>query len=133
MELKKVLIIEDNNDIAEDVKKEFTANNVSVVHIRDDSEISEALFRQSEIQLIILDWFLDQESSTLAKLCLRKIRDICFIPVVVWTEELTSFEEEAEEIYKGTYPKAILIGCGKDQIKYDQLLSYLTNCIQVPQ
>ncbi|NJN98032.1 MAG: hypothetical protein HC875_30110 [Anaerolineales bacterium] len=50
--------------------------------------------------MIVLDWLLDGENSISAKLCLNTIRAKYFVPVVIWTDQLERYEDEAEEVKK---------------------------------
>jgi len=125
MELKKVLLIDDVKDVHYKVMKAFEEYGVVVVPIQDISELEQHLGSR-DFQMIILDWLLDGESSTLAKVCLHKIRDSYFVPVLVWTEELESFKTEEENVKK-SFPEACLKALSKSEVDYKDLLDFLAN------
>lgn len=131
MELKKVLFIEDNDSFASNVKEEFRSNNVDVIHIRDDSEIDTVMSSRSDFQLVVMDWLLDGESSLIARLCLTKIRNRWFVPVIIWTEELDIFKGEADDIYKD-FPAACIRPFSKNDVTYKALYNCLIEWYQSP-
>jgi len=131
MELKRVLIIEDRDETGEKVKELFASHDVAVTHIRDDEEIESKLRNSSEYQLIILDWLLDGESSELAKVCLYKIRQACFLPVVVWTEEIETFNGDREDVIQ-IFPQVCIQAFSKSEVQLDDLLDVLLRWHSTP-
>jgi DNA-binding response OmpR family regulator len=99
MELKDVLIIENDEGMAHHVFEEFTKHEIKITHVTDDKGLEKRI-KDNQYQMVILDWYLDEMSSDLARLCLEKIRQTSFLPVVIWTDELDSFNGEADDVYR---------------------------------
>src|SRR5258707_5421636 len=124
MKLNNVLLIENSEVAIAEIKKQFEENEVTVTVAKDDVKAGVKI-KDATFQMIILDWHLDETStSELAKLCLEKIRDRLFVPVVVYTEELASFQGEADDVGK-LFPNALIIALGKDDVNYPELLGRL--------
>jgi hypothetical protein len=130
MELNDVLIIENDGGIANRVQEEFRLHNINTTHVTDDKQVKQEILKK-HYQMAILDWYLDDDSSDLAKLCLEKIRQSYFLPVVIWTEEIDIFRAEAEEVYR-FFPQAMIYSCSKDDIKYDNLFGELEKWHSTP-
>lgn len=94
MELKRVLLIEDNPDVRQSIVREFGSEGIEIIEITDYDDLEKHFTSLLPFQMVVLDWLLDGENDNDALLCLNKLRGTCFVPVVIWTEEL--------EIY--TYP-----------------------------
>lgn len=124
MELRTVLIIEDNEATRQRVFEEFDARGVTLLQAHDYDELGQYLTPPVEFQMVILDWLLSGESSDLARLCLRKIRQSYFVPILIWTEQLERFKDEAE-IVKKEFPEACLQAASKADVQYDDLLTFL--------
>ncbi|NUM43652.1 MAG: hypothetical protein HUU38_03015, partial [Anaerolineales bacterium] len=131
MELKRVLIIENDELIGNNVLEEFKTHHVEVKHIRDITELKEELVVPFYYQMIILDWLLEDDSSILAKLCLHEIRHKCFIPVAIWTEELPKFQAEATEVYT-SFPEAYIYPFSKHDVRLENLLAKLNEWYDKP-
>ena len=99
--LKKILLIENNAKKAEEVISEFSKRGISVTHVESLEGLEKIIDSLSEFQIVILDWFLDEESvnSLTAQICLRKIREKHFIPVIIWSAEIDVFNSERDDIY----------------------------------
>ncbi len=123
MELKNVLIIEDDTTYRDTVIEELRARGVEI-EAGEPDDLDNLLATPHKFQLIILDWLLYGGSSDLAKVCLIKIRRAYFMPVVVLTGELGVFEGEIEDVRK-IFPEACLHARSKDEIAYPNLLDVL--------
>lgn len=123
MELKNILIIEDDSTLRDTVIGEFQAKDVEIQACEPDN-LDHFLATFPKVQLVILDWLLYGDSSDLAKVCLKKIRQAYFVPVIVWTAELSVFENEIEDVKK-IFPEACLHAESKSNISYQELLDFL--------
>jgi|GEM_PF-2156044 len=123
MELKNILIIEDDSTLRDSVIGEFQTKGINV-QAGEPGSLDEYLATPHQFQLVILDWLLYGDSSDLAKVCLQKIRQAYFVPVVIWTGELKVFENELEDVKK-IFPEACLHAKSKDEIGYQELLDVL--------
>lgn len=132
MELKKVLIIENDKGMAHSVIEDFKKKGVEIAHAIDDRQVNGYL--KEQFQMVILDWHLevdDNTSSVLARLCLEIIKQHFFIPVVIWTGELAAFKAEEIDVYK-IFPQAMIHAYSKDDVKFDNLLQLLNEWHKLP-
>lgn len=124
MKLTSILIVDDIESVRSQVLEEFKVQGVNVLQASGQAELEEHLKYPFEFQMIVLDWLLDDENSILAKLCLQKIREKYFVPVMIWTEQLGRFEDEAEEVKK-TFPEVCLMARSKAKVGVKDLLDFL--------
>lgn len=125
MKLQHVLLIEDNERVRQDVINEFDTHGVQVVQVNDYEDLELKLPSLPPIQMVILDWLLDGETENDALLCLAKLRETRFVPVIIWTEELGKFEEAESEV-KTRFPETYFRGLSKSQVNYQTLLQELS-------
>lgn len=125
MELKKVLIIEDDKEIRDAIIAKGQVEGIEI-QAGEPDDLDNLMAVPHQFQLVILDWFLYGESSDLARVCLTKIRKAYFIPMVIYTAELTAFTDEIEDVKK-IFPEACLHARGKDEIDISHLLGVLTD------
>lgn len=126
MELKNVLLIEDNKAYCQKIIEDFRQHQVDVLAINDPAELNQHLSCPPKFQMIILDWLLDGEDSVLAQLCLAQIRQTCFVPVIVYTEEKERFDDELNIVKeKNIFPVAYIKGLSKGEVTIPMLLDQL--------
>ncbi|MFN8456350.1 MAG: response regulator [Anaerolineae bacterium] len=124
MELTSVLIVDDVASVRSEVLAEFETRGIKLLEASGLAELDEYLKHPFEFQMIVLDWLLDDRSSTLAKVCLQKIREKYFVPVMIWTEQLERFTDEAEDV-KRDFPEACLTARSKVEVECKDLLDFL--------
>lgn len=131
MELSRVLLIEDNDQVGEAVISEFAAQSVEVVRATDYTDLEGKLPSLPLFQMVILDWLLDGETETDALLCLMKLRETRFVPVVIYTEEIGKFLEAEAEV-KLKFPEGCFQGFSKGDVNHAQLLQELSRWHEQP-
>ncbi|MCK6628923.1 MAG: hypothetical protein L6R45_27555 [Anaerolineae bacterium] len=124
MKLSSVLFIEDVASVRSQVVEEFKAQGVNVIEASGQADLEKYLEHPFDFQMIVLDWLLDGQNSILAKLCLHTIRAKYFVPVVIWTEQLERYEDEADEV-KQFFPSACLTARSKAKVTGKDLLDFL--------
>ncbi len=131
MELSRVLLIEDNDQVGAAVINEFAAHGVEVVRATNYMDLDEHLPLLPLFQMVILDWLLDGETETDALLCLTKLRETRFVPVVIYTEEIGKFHEAEAEV-RLRFPEGCYRGFGKGDVNHAQLLQELSRWHEQP-
>lgn len=124
MNLNRVLLIEDNSKVRQDVIGEFHAAGVDIIAVNDYPDLLTHLHELPSVQMVILDWLLDGENESDALLCLEIIRRTRFVPVIIWTEEKERFEAAEPEVTK-RFPKACCHGLSKAEVNHHTLLKVL--------
>lgn len=124
MKLKRVLLIEDNSKVRQDVIDEFQTAGMDIVAVNDYPDLLTHLHELPSVQMVILDWLLDGENESDALLCLETIRRTRFVPVIIWTEEKERFEEAETEVTK-RFPKACYHAHSKAEVNHHTLLMVL--------
>ncbi len=120
-----MLLIEDSDTVRQKVISEFQPKGVEVLHVTNYPELENRLASLPSFQMVILDWLLDGESELDALLCLTKLRETRFVPVVIWTEELGKFQESESEVRK-RFPEAWFRGLSKAEVNHERLLQELS-------
>lgn len=131
MELKEVLLIEDNPDTASEVSNSLESEGIVLTVAKNDQEMTECFAKNPGIQIVVLDWLLDGKSSVEARLCLQRMRENWFVPVVIWSEEIERFNEESDEVHK-TFPASCLSKHSKSQVRASDLLNILSEWNSTP-
>lgn len=125
MELTRVLLIEDNRKVREEILSEFSNQGVEVIQVTDYVDLERRLPSLPPFQMVILDWLLDGETESDALLCLTKLRETRFVPVVIWTEEIGKFKESEAEVLS-RFPEACFQGFSKSDVNHQRLLEELS-------
>lgn len=125
MNLNRVLLIEDNSKVKQDVIAEFQAAGVDIIAVNDYPDFLTHLHELSSVQMVILDWLLDGENESDALLCLVELRKSRFVPVIIWTEEIKRFRDAEAEV-KSRFPEACFRGYGKSEVSHERLLAELS-------
>lgn len=125
MNLNRVLLIEDNSKVKNEVVNEFAAAGVEVIYLKDYDDLQNELPSLPPFQMVILDWLLDGETESDALLCLVELRKSRFVPVIIWTEEIERFRN-AEADVKSKFPEACFRGYSKSEVNHQRLLEVLS-------
>jgi CheY-like chemotaxis protein len=112
--LKRILIIDDDCEkYKSTVEKEFEGSGIEIqfCSTKDDGL---AIIRSKPLfNCIVLDWYLEEENSTLSRLILSELKNSYFAPVLVFSNHAQIFREEQEN---GTfsYPSNLIREVDKD-------------------
>jgi hypothetical protein len=131
VQLSCVLLIEDNDQVGEAVINEFKVQDVEVVRVTNYMDLEKRFSSLPLFQMVILDWLLDGETEGDALLCLTKLREIRFVPVVIYTEEIGKFLEAKADV-KSRFPEGCFQGFGKGDVNHAQLLQELSRWYEQP-
>lgn len=125
MNLNRVLLIEDNSKVRQEIVNQFTAAEVDIIYVKDYDDLQSKLPSLPPFQMVILDWLLDGETESDALLCLVELRKSRFVPVIIWTEEIERFEAAEAEV-KSRFPEACFRGYSKSVVNHQRLLDELS-------
>ena len=90
-----VAIIEDDVALSRDLGERLGKSGIGVRAFNSRQDFKQSIGRGDRYDAIILDWYLDdQTSSVVARLVLDDLRAHLFVPVVVYTEERSVAQEE---------------------------------------
>ncbi|HEV2233702.1 MAG TPA: hypothetical protein VGV68_09910 [Terriglobia bacterium] len=94
-----VAILEDNVDFSHDLEERLLKSGIGVRAFKSRQDFKQSVGRGDHYDAIILDWYLDdQTSSVIAQLVLDDLRQHLFVPVVVYTEERGVAEGEIPKL-----------------------------------
>lgn len=113
MKLSKVLLIDDKVDQFDGVIQELNEAEIQVVPLDGSEALDEFLESSEPFDAVILDWNFGEGSET-AQVCLKKIRQNRFVPVLVWTEEQETFEIDLPKIT--FFPHSCIQGVSKADV-----------------
>jgi CheY-like chemotaxis protein len=132
MELRSVLLVENDTETAERIVQQFTENGVEVFVAINDEDIKKIIVDKI-FQIVVLDWHLEEgeTSSVLARLCLETIRQRLFVPVIVYTEELESYTAEEDDVRK-VFPPVMIKAYDKNDVDYSILLKHIETLHNYP-
>ena len=100
--MKRVLIIDDDETILNDLEESFTGNGIEVIKCNDRAEALAAISNDIPFDAVILDWYFVLEGdSAVSKEILRTLNNKHFHPVFIYTGQLPDYEN--------TNPAAIII------------------------
>jgi len=131
MELNEVLLIENDEVTASRVEDALKSEDVVVHLAKNDDEMVNRFADNPGIQIVILDWLLEDDSSVIAKLCLQKLRENWFVPVVIWSVEIDKYEGESDEVHE-FFPSPCISKHSKSQVQAGDLLGILREWHSTP-
>ncbi len=90
--MKRVLLIDDDDQILENLEESFATNNISVIKCIDRSTAFQAINDDIPFDAVILDWYfvLDQDSA-ICKEILRELGEKHFKPVFIYTGNVEDY------------------------------------------
>lgn len=111
--MNNILLIEEDEALAEKLKGEFESNNISVFLCKDRASTEVYINDSHQFDAVILDWFFENpEDSTVSKLILKKLNKRHFRPVFIYTNNKSDFDQTpSEEI---DFPKNLISSHSKD-------------------
>lgn len=90
--MKRVLLIDDNQTILDDLEESFTENQIETIKCIDRAEALAAISNNIPFDAVILDWyFVLDNDSTISKEVLRTLNKKHFRPVFIYTGHLEDF------------------------------------------
>jgi len=91
--MKRVLIIDDDQTILDNLKESFAENQIETIKCIDQIEAFAAINNNIPFDAVILDWYFVYESdSTISKQILRMLNRKHFKPVFIYTGHIQDFE-----------------------------------------
>lgn len=92
--MNHILLIEEDEALAEKLKEEFESNNINVFLCKDRASAEVYISDSHQFDAVILDWFFENpEESTVSKLILKKLNKRHFRPVFIYTNNKPDFEQ----------------------------------------
>ncbi|MCX8106179.1 MAG: hypothetical protein N3D80_09960 [Ignavibacterium album] len=126
--MKRVLIIEDNEETISNLESEFKNSGIDAVCC-SDYENAEIAINNNIYNAVILDWyFVLPDSNQISIRILQQLKKSLFVPVFVYTGHLTDFENKTEEELQ--YPKNLIRGFGKESITPENLKKEIQSLIE---
>lgn len=105
--MKRVLIIDDDETILNNLEESFTENQIETIKCTDRAEALAAISNDIPFDAVILDWYFVLEGdSAISKEILRTLNNKHFHPVFIYTGHLPDYENtNATEI---EFPKNLI-------------------------
>ena len=110
--MKRVLIIDDDETILNNLEESFSANQIDTIKCIDQAQTLEAINNDIPFDAVILDWYfvLDGDSA-ISKEILRTINKKHFKPVFIFTGHLPDYENTNQSEYE--FPSNLISACDK--------------------
>ena len=118
-----VLIIENKPAEIQTLEEDLKKNNISVTFAKSSTQAKSILKLRPELNLIILDWLLNEQDDIEAKELLLILRKQTFAPVVIYTDKATRIPSE---FIKENGLERIAIVLNKHEVKGDCVFKKLT-------
>lgn len=84
---RNVLIIDNVREEVVDLETDLKEKGLSVVFENNSTKAKNLLKERPEINLIVLDWFLNEQDPIESKLILKEIKNCAFAPVIVYSKQ----------------------------------------------
>jgi CheY-like chemotaxis protein len=84
---QNALIIDNKHEDIKSLEDYLKGKNVSVLYAKTSTEAEKIIELRPEINLVILDWLLDEESDREARQLLVFLRDHAFAPIIIYTDK----------------------------------------------
>jgi len=92
--MNNILLIEEEEDLANRLKTEFESNNINVYICKDRKSAEIYINDSHQFDAVILDWFFENpEDSIVSKLILKKLNKRHFRPVFIYTNNKSDFDQ----------------------------------------
>lgn len=114
--LQRVLLIDDEYEQLEvQLSEDFQEQGIDIRFCGTKDEALALLNSGIYFDLIILDWFLEEDNNLLSRLILNYLQNNCFLPVFIWSNHITNYQETLAhgEI---TYPAQLIQSIGKEDV-----------------
>jgi len=105
--MKRVLIIDDDDTILNNLEESFTENHILVIKCIDRSQALAAVNDDIPFDAVILDWyFVLADDSSISREILRTLNNKHFKPVFIYTGHLIDYENTSPEEIE--YPRNLI-------------------------
>ncbi len=112
--LQRVLLIDDEYEqIEEEIAADFQEQGIDIRFCATKDEAIELLDSGIHLDLVILDWFLEEENNLLSRLVLKHLQTIAFLPVFIWSNHITNYTESRE---RGEIAYPLIEDIAKDDV-----------------
>jgi CheY-like chemotaxis protein len=110
------LIVDNRHDDIESLENDLKKRSISVIFAKTSTEAESIIKLKPEIDLVILDWFLNEEDGSEAKLLLNLLKIHAFAPIIIYTEQ----DKESPSYYlKQAHLDRVAIALNKSEVKGD--------------
>lgn len=119
-ELQRILFIDDECETLREELSESFGTTIDVIYCpTQDSAINE-LKSGKHFDLIILDWYLEDDNSNLSRLVLEFLYDRLFVPIFIWSHHMEDLNRslESNEI---KYPKMLIKPISKHEFSPESI------------
>jgi CheY-like chemotaxis protein len=115
--MKRVLIIDDDclNE-QESIQEAFAGTGIETFLCPTREEGMKLINSKALFDCIVLDWYLDNESSNLSQLILKELEKVYYTPVLIYSNHATNFREEKDAGIV-TYPENLICEVDKSDFK----------------
>jgi len=114
-ELRRILLIDDDPGVEEDVIDSFKAEGVEIAFCQTKDDALRQIDSGWRFDLVLLDWYLEQEDdSSLSQLVLVHLSKKFFVPVFVWSNHIPDFTEKLNA-GRIPYPRSLTRGISKSE------------------
>lgn len=126
--MKRVLIIDDDETILNNLEVSFTTNNIEVVKCSNRDEALAAINDSISFDAVILDWYfvLDNDSG-ICKQLLRELKNKHFKPVFIYTGNIEDFRNTDKSELE--FPSNLLIEYFKTETDINALREHVQNLL----
>lgn len=112
--LQRVLLVDDDYEqLEEAIERDFQEHGIDIRFCATKDEAIAVLDSGTHLDLVILDWFLEEENNLLSRLVLKHLQTIAFLPVFIWSNNLGNYIESLE---KGEVTYPLIQGIAKDEV-----------------
>jgi len=126
MLIKNILVVDDHiEELKEDIEESYKNENCELHFCGDKDSAMKILESGIQIDLVILDWYLEPENPLLSILIIQKIRGLIFIPIFIWTQHKINYEESFNN-GEVDYPTQLIHSIDKSEVTPDSIRQILT-------
>ena len=112
--LQRVLLIDDEFEQFEKaIAADFRKHDIDIRFCASKVEAIEIFDSGIHLDLVILDWFLEEDNNLLSRLVLKHLQTVAFIPVFIWSNYITNYTESFE---KGEIEYPFIESIAKDAV-----------------
>lgn len=126
--MNNILLIEEDEALAEKLKIEFESNSINVFLCKDRTSAEIYINDSHQFDAVVLDWFFENpEDSTVSRLILKKLNKRHFRPVFIYTNNKSDFEQtDPNEI---DYPQNLL-SCHSKDTGFEELMKTIDDLLK---
>jgi len=125
--LRSALIIENRLEEIEDLEKDLKARGLHVISVDNSTEAEKILAHLPELDIIVLDWYMNEEDSMESKFLLNKLKEHVFALTIIYTKhEMIGPEEFIKERNLGRIVKVL----DKTKLTGDAVFEEITRWIE---